>query len=241
MVNRFILIFVSVPAVLFASWDAPWKNPRESVAPWKDESRKANREGFFAKLNRGEFWTDTTREDDSRAERVEISAPKVEENYDRPESDAAIDTIPWAAHSTMYPHEKFSKSLLWPVDGGRLASGYGIRAGHFHEGLDIAAPEGSSISAVADGRVVYSGSLGTYGRVLVLYHGDGMSSIYAHNSVNLRPKGSRVKRGESIALVGQTGRAEGPHCHFELRQNGKPTNPLAYVFSRGRRSPVKDS
>lgn len=205
---------------LFA-WDAPWKHSRDSVSPWTSEARRENREGFFDKLSR-----------DSEPEAKENvqKSPRVESE----DSEGATDLqdIPWTAHQTLYPSDRFSSHLLWPISGGRLASGYGIRAGHFHEGLDISSQEGSTIYATADGRVVYSGRLGTYGKIMVVYHGDGIASVYAHNSQNLKAKGSRVMKGDAIARVGQSGRAEGPHCHFEIRKDGKPINPLQFVYAK---------
>jgi murein DD-endopeptidase MepM/ murein hydrolase activator NlpD len=207
------------------AWDAPWKHRRDAVSPWSNDLRRENREGFFERLSQG--FT------------AQSKAEVVVEEVEASEKDPEIEDIPWAAHSTLYPQEKFSSKLVWPVEGGRLASGYGIRAGHFHEGLDISASEGTSIHSIADGRVVFAGLLGTYGRIIVIYHGDGISSVYAHNSVNLKGKGARVQRGEAIALVGQTGRAKGPHCHFEMRKDGKPTNPLRYTYSKEAPLPLR--
>lgn len=108
-----------------------------------------------------------------------------------------------------------------PVPGAKLYSPFGTRAGNFHEGVDLSAASGTAIYAAHDGEVVYSGSrLRGYGNLIVL-RGDGILTVYAHNRKNYVDSGDSVKRGEKIAEVGSTGKANGPHCHFEVRvKNG---------------------
>ncbi len=121
--------------------------------------------------------------------------------------------------------------LLWPLSG-QITSGYGWRATgrnrEFHSGLDIAAPAGTPILAADSGVVVFAGWNGGYGLTLVIDHGDGLSTLYGHNSTNLVKEGSRVNKGQAIARVGSTGRSTGPHLHFEVRVNGEPVNPTRY-------------
>jgi murein DD-endopeptidase MepM/ murein hydrolase activator NlpD len=207
------------------AWDAPWKHASSLSAPWTSETRREGREEFFGKFGQSAKLDHVPVENHrTEMEAVESSRPT--------ESREEMQRLPWSAHQVLYPNEHFTRPLLWPVEGSRLSSGYGIRNGHFHEGLDLAGSEGSTITAVADGRVAFAGQLGTYGRIIVIYHGNGIATVYAHNSANLRLRGARVRKGEAIALVGHTGRAEGAHCHFEIRQDGKPINPLQFTFSK---------
>ena len=99
----------------------------------------------------------------------------------------------------------------------------------FHSGLDIAAPRGTAIKAPANGTVVHSGWMGGYGRTIVLSHSKGLTTLYGHCSKLLVRKGAKISRGQTIALVGSTGRSTGNHLHFEVRVGGKPRNPLQYL------------
>ena len=116
----------------------------------------------------------------------------------------------------------------WPIEG-RLSSRFGWRNGRPHEGIDIAARRGTRIHAAAAGRVILAGWLGGYGRVVIVKHDGPYSTVYAHNSKNHVRKGQWVKTGQLIAEVGATGRASGPHVHFEIRRNEKPLDPLRYL------------
>ncbi|NOT57822.1 MAG: M23 family metallopeptidase [Deltaproteobacteria bacterium] len=116
----------------------------------------------------------------------------------------------------------------WPITG-RLASRFGPRGGSFHDGIDITAPTGTPISAVADGEVIFSNVLHGYGNIVLIRHRNGLVSVYAHNRRNLVKEGEWVRRGKVIAEVGQTGRASGPHLHFEIRKDNQARNPLRYL------------
>jgi murein DD-endopeptidase MepM/ murein hydrolase activator NlpD len=119
-------------------------------------------------------------------------------------------------------------AFIWPVSGA-INSGFGPRGANFHDGIDIAAPEGTPIRAVEGGEVVYSDQLRGYGNMVILRHADGFVSVYAHNENNLVRQGQRVSRGEIIARVGSTGRVSGPHLHFEIRRHNKAQDPLYYM------------
>jgi murein DD-endopeptidase MepM/ murein hydrolase activator NlpD len=112
-----------------------------------------------------------------------------------------------------------------------LSSPYGTRVHprssgeRFHRGLDLRADEGTPVYAVADGRVERIGRSGAYGNLVLLDHGEGLESLYGHNSRNLVAEGQEVRRGEVIALVGHTGNATGDHLHFELRWRGGTVDP----------------
>ncbi|MGI6253316.1 MAG: peptidoglycan DD-metalloendopeptidase family protein [Aminivibrio sp.] len=124
-----------------------------------------------------------------------------------------------------------SRSYRWPVIG-RINSPFGwrrhpiTRRRDFHTGIDIKAPRGRVIKAAKAGRVEYAGWMGGYGRVVVVRHNDGLSTLYAHcSSLSVR-NGQSVSQGQTIARVGTTGRTTGPHLHFEVRKGKSPTNPL---------------
>ncbi|MFV0503220.1 MAG: murein hydrolase activator EnvC family protein [Lachnospirales bacterium] len=127
--------------------------------------------------------------------------------------------------------------LGWPVpSSSRITSRYGPRVhpitgevGKVHAGLDIAASTGTPVVAAEDGIVTSSGYLGGYGYAVIIYHGDGISTLYAHNSALTVSEGQKVTKGQQISKAGSTGNSTGPHCHFEVRINGRHTNPLPYL------------
>lgn len=122
--------------------------------------------------------------------------------------------------------------MIWPVPG-KISSYFGMRWGRPHQGIDIPAPRGTPIRAAANGLVIASsGNLrgySGYGRVIIIDHGKGIRTMYAHNSKNRVRSGSCIRSGEIIGEVGATGRATGNHLHFEVRKNGRPVNPLNYL------------
>lgn len=122
--------------------------------------------------------------------------------------------------------------LSWPVNG-RLSGFFGLRGRRRHEGIDIAAPRGTPVRAVKDGKVIYRGNkLRGYGNVVILRHPGGMTTVYAHMSRFNVKHGQWVKRGRSIGKVGSTGRSSGNHLHFEVRHDHEPVNPLLYLQGR---------
>jgi len=116
-----------------------------------------------------------------------------------------------------------------------LRSSFGGRSdpfsgeGAFHTGIDLAAPTGTSVHASADGVVVSASWSGAYGKLVVIDHGNGLQTYYAHLSSLLVIPGEEVRRGQTIALSGSTGRATGPHMHYEVRLAGTPVNPYKYL------------
>ncbi len=119
-----------------------------------------------------------------------------------------------------------------PVQGGKISSGFGQRsdpftgAYRFHHGLDVAAPEGSDIHPLKQGKVVFSGTQTGYGNVVIVDHGDGFVTKYAHNKTNLVQEGETVTSNTVIAKVGNTGKSTGSHTHFEVIYNGADVNPV---------------
>ncbi len=118
--------------------------------------------------------------------------------------------------------------FVWPVSGP-VVSGFGMRWGRMHEGIDIAAGMGTPVHAAAAGTVIHAGWLGGYGNLVVLDHGDGLATAYAHASAILVAVGQSVSQGETVSLVGSTGHSTGPHLHFEVRVNGVAVDPLLYL------------
>jgi murein DD-endopeptidase MepM/ murein hydrolase activator NlpD len=118
---------------------------------------------------------------------------------------------------SLAPVRGYVGQLEFPVEQARYTSRFGWRWSKFHEGIDLSAPEGAAVLAAHDGVVVLeSDSWGSFGKVVVL-KGEGLLTVYAHNSANRVKKGSRVRRGQQIARVGATGNATAPHLHFEVR------------------------
>lgn len=115
--------------------------------------------------------------------------------------------------------------FAWPIDG-RVISPFGKRHGGWHAGMDIKAEMGTPILAAAPGVVTSSGRERAYGRIVRIEHDSGFITVYAHNLENLVEVGDRVSAGTIIATVGRTGRASGPHLHFEVRHEGIVYNPL---------------
>jgi len=119
-------------------------------------------------------------------------------------------------------------ALAWPVTG-RISSVFGWRKGRMHQGLDIAASSGEMITAPAPGQVVTVGWYGGYGQRIIIDHGRGIRTLYAHCSAILVKPGEQVRTGQGIARVGTTGNSTGPHLHFEVHVNGRPYDPLQFL------------
>lgn len=128
----------------------------------------------------------------------------------------------------------FSSPNGWPA-GGKISSGFGMRehprfgGRKMHTGIDITMPKGTPLRATADGVISFSGRNGGNGNVVVIEHGHGLTSVYAHNSKNNVRAGQAVKRGEVIALSGSTGISTGPHLHYEVWRNGQSINPAPFL------------
>lgn len=125
-------------------------------------------------------------------------------------------------------------SMLWPADGP-VTSPFGWRTHpifgtqRLHTGIDIGADYGDAVLAADGGVVIEADWLGGYGNAVIIDHGNGISTLYAHNSQLIVSEGQSVAKGQTISRVGSTGYSTGPHLHFEVRQNGSPVNPLDYL------------
>jgi murein DD-endopeptidase MepM/ murein hydrolase activator NlpD len=125
-------------------------------------------------------------------------------------------------------------TMLWPAEG-EITSPFGWRVHpifgtqRLHTGIDIGADYGDSVRAADGGVVIHSDWMGGYGNAVIIDHGNGISTLYAHNSQLLVSEGQMVGKGQTISRVGSTGYSTGPHLHFEVRQNGSPVNPLNFL------------
>lgn len=120
----------------------------------------------------------------------------------------------------------------WPVERSRVVvtAEFGEpRGGARHQGIDLAAPAGTAVRATADGTVIFAGRDGRYGKTVVIDHGGGFHTRYAHLKGIDTAKGKRVRRGDRIGKVGKTGNASGTHLHYEVLRNGVAVNPRAYL------------
>lgn len=131
-----------------------------------------------------------------------------------------------------------SKPSGRPITKGWISSGYGVRTDPFtghkasHHGTDFAGKLGAEVKAVAAGVVIRSEVAGGYGNLVEIRHADGFTTRYGHNQKNLVKVGDTVSKGQVIALLGSTGRSNGPHVHFEVRKDGRIVNPRRYISSK---------
>lgn len=127
-----------------------------------------------------------------------------------------------------------SGQLSWPCSGP-ITSPFGYRVHPIfgveisHAGIDIGVPEGTPVQAADGGTVIESGWISGYGYTIIIDHGNGIQTLYAHNSSLIAGSGQSVSKGEVVAYSGQTGNVTGPHCHFEVRINGSPVDPMGYL------------
>jgi murein DD-endopeptidase MepM/ murein hydrolase activator NlpD len=140
---------------------------------------------------------------------------------------ASIGTASGGVHR--YAGERESRQFLWPVQQGVVSSGFGIRNGAMHSGVDIAAPVGTPVLAADSGVVIFSGMLHGYGNTVIIRHDDEYATVYGHNSRNLVSEGARVTRGQEIGEIGRSGRTTGANLHFEVRRDNIAKDPLAYL------------
>ena len=122
-----------------------------------------------------------------------------------------------------------TSGFQWPVPGGTVTSPFGGRDGGRHDGIDVQAPVGTAVRVARDGQVLYAGALRGYGNLVIVDHGAGFATVYAHNQRNLVKVGDRVRSGQSIATLGSTGQTSGPHLHFEVRKHNVARDPLLFL------------
>ncbi len=161
------------------------------------------------------------------------------QSLDNLEDEIAVQT---QEKAQLYEFLEGQKSMLactpsiWPAQGW-ATSGFGNRISpftnqkEFHEGLDISARTGIEIIAPADGIISEIGKTYGFGNLMIISHGYGIKTIYGHLSKTLVKKGQSIKRGDKIALIGNSGRTTGPHLHYEIQLNGVPVNPQNYILN----------
>lgn len=164
----------------------------------------------------------------------------VPQSYDGPEqslsgtlngndADMELPVIAPPVEKAAKPVKAKRLSFAKPVANAVLSSPFGFRWGRMHEGVDLAVPQGTPIEATEAGRVTYSGWADGYGNFVSIDHGGGYSSRYGHASKLMVKVGQKVRKGQTIALVGSTGHSTGPHLHFELVSFKQHLNPLALL------------
>jgi len=134
---------------------------------------------------------------------------------------------------TMWNVPRAPRQFAWPLWSGTVTSGFGMRHGTMHDGVDISAPAGTTVHAADSGVVAFAGKLNGYGNTIIIRHSDNYVTVYGHNSRILVSEGSPVARGQSIAEVGTSGRTTGPNLHFEVRYDNYAYNPLSYLAPPG--------
>jgi murein DD-endopeptidase MepM/ murein hydrolase activator NlpD len=197
---------------------------KETLLKLQDEENKQREELRIASSRQKELYKNIStekKEIESALEDLEKESQKIEEELLR-----------------LNPNTQYlgSGKYTWPTPGySRITSAYGMRrhpilkTNRMHTGVDIGAPYGVTIVSVDHGQVVKVGWYGGYGRVVMIDHGRGIVTMYAHTSASLVNVGDAVKKGQGIAKIGTTGWSTGPHLHFEVRVNGKHANPMNYI------------
>jgi murein DD-endopeptidase MepM/ murein hydrolase activator NlpD len=143
--------------------------------------------------------------------------------------EKADEMIPyWDAYPSIFP----VKNSYVTCPFGWRKNPFGRKTMEFHNGVDLKASYGTSVYATGKGKVIFSGWSSGYGKLIVIDHGYGISTQYAHNSTLLVSKGDRVKRGDKIAKSGNTGRSTGPHVHYGILLNGVNQNPLNFIYKK---------
>lgn len=161
---------------------------------------------------------------------AEVASLSQEENslrailgYPEVAGESPITGVP-----TLVNRPASSRGMIWPLEG-TFTSAFGMRWGAFHAGIDVSAPTGTPLYAALAGTVIFSGAQGGYGNIVIIDHGDGFTTSYAHMSRLGVGGGQPIGRGELIGLVGSTGNSSGPHVHFETRVNGTPYDPMRFL------------
>lgn len=202
------------------------------------ENKRVRIAGLKASAEQAKEESEQQKEEHSRLlEEAQKNLKEYNEELDRLEAEESAKMAEIIRlRSLKDSQSKGSGVMRWPAPGhSRITSQYGWRihpilgTRKFHTGIDISAPSGSKVIAAQTGQVIYSGWMNGYGNVIVIDHGAGKSTLYAHLSRRGVSVGQEVKKGEQIGAVGSTGRSTGPHLHFEVRSGGDPVNPMPYL------------
>ena len=165
---------------------------------------------------------------DKRGALSEVHASRVQLEGDLAALEREQARVQAALQGVAGPVRQGSGQLIWPVNGP-VVSGFGMRWGRLHAGLDIAVPSGTAIRAADSGQVVLMGWVGGYGNYTCIQHNGSLSTCYAHQSSFATSNGASVSQGQVIGYVGCTGHCFGDHLHFETRINGSPVDPMGYL------------
>jgi murein DD-endopeptidase MepM/ murein hydrolase activator NlpD len=212
----------------------------------ENDTVRANYDRLNTRVNNlSDNWNSLTRQANHDAapdagSEVGQGGPDATDNIDVPDLTRRLEGLEREIRqmTDSYRDERLKLATVpsgWPVNG-YLTDRFGVRNNPFggggvegHEGQDIAAAFGSPVGVTADGLVVYAAARSGYGNVVVVYHGNGVTTRYGHLSqIEVEP-GQRIRRGDEIGKVGSTGRSTGPHCHYEVRLNNVPVDPQQYV------------
>lgn len=197
-------------------------------------SKKSEQEVLKSSLVRD---NETIQSDKNELESLKSALEAEENSLENELEEIAAEA---ARQAAMNSSDELSGAVIsngfWPVPGhSTISSPYGYRlhpvlnVQKMHTGIDIPAPTGTPAVATDNGTVIFSGTKGSYGNTVMIQHDDGKVSLYAHNSQLLVSVGQRVQKGQAVTKIGSTGRSTGPHLHFEIRINGKHTNPVPYI------------
>lgn len=217
--------------------EADIKKKEEEIArkAREEAARKAREEAA-----RKEAARKKAEEQKAAAAKAAAAAKTTAEKKAAADATAKANAASKAANSSSSSSSTSSSSytggkLGWPLPGYSANSGMGGRVNPItgkretHRGMDIAAPKGTTVYAAESGTVITAQYLNSYGNAIIISHGNGISTLYGHNSKLLVSQGQSVKRGQAIAQVGSTGDSTGNHLHFEVRKNGEYTNPSPYI------------
>jgi murein DD-endopeptidase MepM/ murein hydrolase activator NlpD len=172
---------------------------------------------------------------EAKLKQIEADSQQIESLIKKAQEEAARKAA--AAAASGAGASKYTGGvMMWPLDGYySISSSYGSRSspisgrGEVHRGIDIPAPANTPVHAAADGVVIFAGWNNSYGNMIIIDHGGGISSVYAHNTSLVARVGQSVSRGDVVSKVGSTGDSTGNHCHFEVRVNGQYTSPMPYL------------
>lgn len=165
-----------------------------------------------------------------------IEVEKLKDELEKEENALELEIEKISSQSVVSEESQVISSGSWPVPGySRISSPYGYRihpifnTKKMHTGIDIPAPTGTPAVSIDQGKVIFSGTKGGYGKTIMIQHDDGKVTLYAHNSELIVSVGQRVQKGQVVSKIGSTGNSTGPHLHFEVRINGKHVNPVPYI------------
>lgn len=190
------------------------------------QAYRSGRRGFFDELGRLPSANGAGRAGSGRS----VAARSLDDGDDDEESKGT------RAEFDSRRAEQFKKvGLRWPLKKVRVTSPFGQRGSDFHEGVDLQAKAGTSVFAAHPGTVLYAGSrIRGYGRMVIVRHTTGLSTVYAHNSRVLVKAGQKIRRGQRIAVSGNTGHTSGPHLHFEVRDGTNAVDPVRVLSGKPR-------